>query len=232
MIRRKLAVLAFLLPAGLAATALPAAATTTTVLQYVGNEPAGSTKALDTSGTVPPNNGALHQVAVTGGVYSFNGTTSYIQTPASATVNPDTSNFTFSVSINLPSTLVFSRDISLVRRGAAKFAGAYYKMEMVYNSSSHVMSLVCAFRDQAGNRGFVSTNADTLNDNAWHTLTCSKTATSVSLNKGGTKTYIKPATLGNLSSTQPLNFGAEQFTSTTLWEFFPGLMDNITLTKG
>ena len=232
MIKRKLAVLALLLPVGLTAAAWPAAAASTTVLQYVGDEPAGSTVAVDTSGTVPANNGALHEVAVAGSAYSFNGTSSYIQTPASPTVNPDTSDFSYSVSINLPATLVFSHDISLVRRGSAKFSGAYYKMEMIYNSSTGVMSLVCAFRDQTGNRGFVSTNANTLNDGLWHTLTCSKTATSVSLNKGGLKTYTRAATLGNLSSTQPLNFGAEQITATTFWEHFPGQMDNMTLTRG
>ena len=231
MTKRMLALLALLVPVGLTVTALPASAASTVVLLYAGNEPSGSTVATDTSGTTPPNNGALHQVAVANGVYSFNGSTSYIQTPASATVNPDAANFSYSVSINLPTTTTFSHDLSLVRRGSAKYSGAYYKMEMIYKKSTGNVKLVCALRDTTGARGYVATSANTLNDGQWHTLTCSKTATTVTLTKDG-RAHTTAATLGNLSSTQPLNFGAEQIGTTSYWEHFPGLMDNITLTKG
>lgn len=207
--------------------ALPASAASTIVLHYSGAETSGAV-ATDTSPN--HNDGTLHQVALNGQAYSFNGS-SYIETPASTTVNPDTADFSYSVSINIPTTVTFSHDLSLVRRASSKFAGAYYKMEMVYKKSTGHMRLECAFRDSTGARGFVTTSANTLNDGLWHTLTCSKTATSVSLTKDG-RVHTTPATLGDLSSTEPLDFGAEQIGPTSYWEKFTGLMNNITLTKG
>jgi hypothetical protein len=225
--KKRLTAIAVLIPAGLAVTALPAAASGTVILQYSGGA-IGST-AVDSSGH--GNDGTLHNVTATGGAYSFNGTNSYVSAPASSTINPGTRNFSYSVSIKLPAGYTYTRDISLVRRGASKFAGAYYKMEMVYNKSTGNMRLECALRDSTGGRGFVATSANTLNDGAWHTLTCAKTATTVSLTKDA-HTYTKPANLADMSSgTQPLNFGAEQVSPTGFWEHFPGLMDNIILTK-
>jgi concanavalin A-like lectin/glucanase superfamily protein len=226
--KRKILMLAVSVPAVLLVAALPAAAASTVVLNYTGDETSG-TVAVDSSAY--GNNGSLHQVALGGQVYSFNGSTSYIQTPASASINPGTAAFSYAVSINISPTTIFSHDLSLVRRGSSKFAGAYYKMEMVYNKATGTMRLECAFRDQTGARGFVATSGNTLNDGIWHTLTCSKTATTVSLTKDG-KTRTNPATLGNMSSTVPLFFGAEQVGATSFWEHFAGQMDDITLTKG
>jgi hypothetical protein len=228
MTKRILPILCLLVPAALALVALPASAVSTVVLHYAGTNVAG-TLAKDTSGY--HNRGTLHRVTWTGRAYSFSRPVAYIQTSASPTVNPGTSSFSYSVSMQLPASTVFSHDLSLVRRGSSKFGGAYYKMEMVYNSSSGNMHLECAYRDQTGVRGFVSTSGNALNDGAWHTLTCSKTRTTVSLTKDG-RVYTRPASLGNLSSQQPLFFGVEQVSATGFWEHFPGLMKNITLTKG
>jgi hypothetical protein len=227
VIKRLLSCMA-LVATGLAVTALPASAATTTVLTFTGTETAG-TVAHDVSGH--GNDGTLHTIKLTGSAYSFNGTNSYISVPASSTLNPGTANYSYGVTMQLPAGYTFTHDLSLVRRGASKFAGAYYKMELVYNKTSGNVRLECALRDANGQTGFVATRGLSLADGAWHTLTCTKTATTVSLTKDGS-TYTKPATLGNLSSTHPLNFGAEQVTDTSFWEHFPGLMKNITISKG
>jgi hypothetical protein len=224
---RRLIALVVLSPACLLLPALPASAATTTVLHYTG---------LLSGMTVPDesgsgNDGTAHDITSSGDAYSFNGTTSYIEIPASSAVNPGSSAFSYSVTINLPTTLTFSYDLSLVRRGSAKFAGPYYKMEMVYNPSTENMRLECALRDAAGAHAIVSTSGNTLNDGQWHTLTCSKTARAISLTVDG-RVHTNSATLGNLSNAQPLIFGAEQVGPTTFWELFPGLMDEIVLTMG
>jgi hypothetical protein len=226
--KRKILMLAVSVPAVLLVAALPAAAASTVVLNYTGDETSG-TVAVDSSAY--GNNGSLHQVALGGQVYSFNGSTSYIQTPASTSINPGTSDYTYSVRMVLPAGYTWSHDLSLVRRGSAKFAGAYYKAELIWHKSTAKMVFVCAMRDSTGNRGFVSTSAQTLNDGAWHTLGCAKTATSVTLTKDA-KVITRSATVGDLSSAQPLNFGAEQIDATSFWEHFPGQMDDITITKG
>jgi uncharacterized membrane protein len=213
---------------GLTVAALPASASTTTVLQYSGQAFSG-TVIKDASGHC--NNGTAHSVTWKNGAYSFNGTSSYISVPASATLNPGTSNYSYAVTMSLPKGYTYAHDLSLVRRGASKLSGAYYKMELVYNKSTGNTHLECAMRDQNGVTGYVSTSASGLNDGAWHTLKCTKTASSISLTKGGS-TYTKSVRLGNLSTTRQLNFGAEQVTATSFWEHFPGLMDDITITKG
>jgi hypothetical protein len=224
---RRLIALAVLSSACLLLAALPASAATRTVLHYTGA--LSGTTVLDESGL--GNNATAHSITPSGGAYSFNGTTSYIQTPASPSVNPGSSDFTYSVNMYLPTTTVFSRDLSLVRRGSSKFPGAFYKMEMVYNKSTGNMRLECALRDTAGAHAIVSTSGNTLNDGKWHTLMCSKTARTISLTVDG-RVHTNKARLGNLSTTLPLNFGAEQIDATTFWEHFPGLMDEIVLTKG
>jgi hypothetical protein len=104
-------------------------------------------------------------------------------------------------------------------------------MELVFNKSTGAVHLVCAMRDANRNTGYVSTSATTIGDGTWHTLMCTKTATSVTLTKDGVA-HTKAASLGDMSSTQQLNFGAEQVNSTTFWEHFPGEMENITITVG
>jgi hypothetical protein len=214
-----------LVPAGVLASALPAAASTI-VLQYTGT--ASSTTAIDQSGN--GNDGTLHNVTATGTQYTF-GSNAYISVPASDSINPDTADYSYAVTMQLPAGYTFTHDLSLVRRGAAKIGGAFYKMELVFNQTTGGVRLICAMRDQNGNTGYVSTGASTIADGNWHTLMCTKTATSITLTKDGA-THTKAANLGDLSSTQPLNIGAEQVNSTTFWEFFPGEMDNITITEG
>jgi Concanavalin A-like lectin/glucanases superfamily len=217
--------LAVFVPASLLVSALPAAASTI-VLHYTGT--ASATTAIDTSGN--GNNGTLHNVTATGSLYAF-GTNAYISVPASDSINPDTVDYSYAVTMELPAGFTFIHDLSLVRRGAAKNGGAYYKMELVFNKSTGTVHLVCAMRDQTGNTGYVSTAATTIGDGSWHTLMCTKTATSITLTKDGVA-HTKAANLGNLSSTQSLNIGAEQVNATTFWEHFPGEMDDITITKG
>jgi uncharacterized membrane protein len=226
--KRRPLLLALLIPVLLAVAVLPAAAASTVVLHYIGTQKTG-TVAKDASGF--HNRGALHNVRLTGGAYRFNGRSSYIRTAASTSLNPGRSRYSYTVSINIPTSVTYSRDFSLVRRGSSKFAGAYYKMEMVYNRDTGHMRLACAFRDSEREHESVSTNGQTLNDGVWHTLTCQKTAQSVSLVKDGV-VHTKPAALGDLSSAQPLFFGAEQVGPTEFWEHFRGRMKNITITKG
>ena len=223
---RRLIALVVLTPACLLFAELPASAASTRVLHYSGA--LSGTTVPDESGF--GNNGTAHDVSLSGGAYSFNGTSSYIRTPASSTVNPGSAAFSYSVTVKLPTPTTFSRDLSLVRRGSSKFAGPYYKMEMVYNKATGNMRLECALRDAAGAHAIVSTSGNALNDGQWHTLTCSKSAKTISLTKDG-HVRTKSVALGNLSSTRPLNFGAEQVGPTNFWEHFPGLMKKIVLTK-
>jgi len=214
------------LPSLALASALPAAAASTVVLDYTGT--ASTTTAIDTSGF--GNDGTLHHVAATGSWYRF-GRKGYISVRVSHSINPGTANYSYAVTMKLPAGYTFIHDLSLVRRGSSKLGGAFYKMELTFNQTTGSVHLICALRDQNGTTGYVSTGASTIADGNWHTLMCTKTATSITLTKDGA-TYTKAANLGDLSSTQQLNIGAEQVNATTYWEHFPGNMDNVTITVG
>ncbi len=224
---KKLGVIATTLLVGTGVFAVPAAAGSDTVLRFTGK--VSKTTAIDVSGK--GNDGALHNVTVTkGGFYSFDAPARVI-VPASNSINAGTADYSYGVQMRLPKDYTFEKDLSLVRRGASKLSGAFYKMELIYHRDSGSTVLVCAMRDKDGNTGYVQTAATGLTDGAWHTLTCTKDATSVSLIKDGT-VYSQTDAVGNLSSSRVLSFGAEKVDSDTYWEHFPGDMDNITITKG
>jgi opacity protein-like surface antigen len=227
-VKRRVLVLALCVVAVVLAAALPASAVSTVVLKYNAKEKSG-TVAHDISGY--HNRGSLHQIKLNGAAFQFNGKTSYVRTPTSDSINPRGANFSYAVTINIPQGTTFNHDYSLVRRGSSKMKGAYFKMEMVYKRATGHMRLECAFRDQGGRRAIVSTGGTALKDGEWHTLTCRKTATTVSLTKDDT-TYSNHATLRSMSSTIPMYFGAEYIDENTFWEHFAGQMKNITLTKG
>ena len=225
---KKLVVLTLML-VSLTALAYPAAAKT--VLYFTGK--ASKTTAIDVSGK--NNDGKLNNVSVTkGGLYSFGklGRTSYISVPVSRSINPDRENYAYSVKVRFPDGYEFSHDVSLVRRGAAKLTGPYYKMELVWNKDSGNTSLVCAMRDKGGTTGYVSRSAAGIDDGEWHSLSCRKTSNTVSVTRDGS-TNSQNVRVGNLSSDRNLYFGVENNTiKGQFTERFKGQMDDIKITKG
>jgi hypothetical protein len=154
----------------------------------------------------------------------------YVEVPASHSINPFRVDYTYAASINIAAGTAITRDFSIFRRGAAKHAGAFYKMEIVLNRATSNLRLTCAFRDQSGVGASVSTGAAGLHDGAWHRLMCTKTATEISLTVDGV-THTKTVALGNLTSDQPLFLGVEPV-SGAFHEQFLGRMDEIAIRKG
>jgi len=150
--------------------------------------------------------------------------------PASHSINPFRVDYTYAASINIAAATSITRDFSIFRRGAAKRAGAFYKMEIVLNRATGNLRLTCAFRDQSGVGANVSTSAAGLHDGVWHRLICTKTATEISLTVDGV-THTKAVALGNLTSDQPLFLGVEPVTG-GFHEQFLGSMDEIVIRKG
>jgi hypothetical protein len=199
--------------------------------------------AEETTGTVAHdssrfgNNGALHGITSgpgqSGRAYVFgahSGIPNYVQVPVSHSINPYRVDYTYAASINIDAGTAITRDFSIFRRGAAKHAGAFYKMEIVLNRATGNLRLTCAFRDQSGVGASVSARAGGLHDGVWHRLVCTKTATQVSLAVDGV-THTKTVALGNLTSDQPLYLGVEPVTG-GFHEQFLGSMDEIAIRKG
>jgi hypothetical protein len=186
----------------------------------------------ETSGTtmhdsVGTTNGTLSNVilgvagdpATPGTAYQFNGVSSYVSVPSTPAIAPGSANISFTIHVQTGS-LPTKGDYDLIRRGASP--GDFYKLEIL--QTGHAF---CQFRGDANGgttRGI--TAGPVLNDQAWHTITCTKTSTSVSMTIDGT-TYSKSVSLGGITDTDPLIIGAHPS-----FDYFKGVLDEASVTVG
>jgi hypothetical protein len=210
-------------------TALPAHAATTTVALWHMN----SSPMVDATGHQA--NGTLTDVSVVSGgiagskAYSFTGSDSHVTVPNSATLNPGTSDFSYTMHLNfsvVPSKTVGDYDI--IRKGLAGTSGGEWKMEILPNTTTGAGNPFCLFKDSAGHTDTVRGNQD-LADGAWHTVTCTKTSTTDSLTVDGSTKSSTPSTpLGSISNTAPVVIGQK-------WgggDQYRGLLDEASVTLG
>jgi Concanavalin A-like lectin/glucanases superfamily len=214
----------------------PASASTTIVALYHMEEASG-TVAHDASGN--GNRASIHslvygQPGFVGHGFGFKGapTLGYLKIPASSSINPGARNFSYTVHFKIASTTSITHDYSLIRRGSAKFAGAFYKLELVRRQDTGAVHAVCAFRDTLGNH-FSVQGGSNWNTGTWTTLTCQRSGSTFSLTRDAKILASRTmGGIGNLSSTTPIFVGVEQINATRYWEHFQGTMDEITFTKG
>jgi hypothetical protein len=205
--------------------AVPASAATTVGLWHM-NETSGST-AVDSSGQ--NNNGNLVNVTFvspgfdgTGGAYSFNGTSSQVRVPSSASLNPGTQaiNVTLHVKFtHLPGSV---GDYDLVRKTGS---GTFYKVEIGPKGQA-----VCLFKGTSGKGKVVFGPA--LNDGSWHTITCTRTGSSgqevVTAIVDG-QSLAKSVVVGSISGTTPLILSGQK---TGTQDLYNGVMDEVSIAIG
>jgi hypothetical protein len=179
--------------------------------------PSGSTK----------DTGTLHNVTVgqpgSGGkAYRFNGPSlSYVDVPSSADLNPGSGSFIFSVKVKftvLPSSTV--GDYDLLRKGLSSTSGGDYKAEIVQSGKA-----LCQWKGSSANVQL--TGGPVLNNGAWHTISCEKTSTSVTLRLDGTVRASRSVKIGSISNSAHLLLGAK---TTSGGDQYQGLLDEATIT--
>jgi hypothetical protein len=198
--------------------AIPAKAATTVGLWHM-DELSG--QAIDSSGM--GNNGTLENVTRvapgfdgTGRAYSFNGTSSRVVIPNSSSLNPGaldvsmTAHVKFSV---IPPQSV--GDYDLIRKGTG-----IYKMEIV-NTGQAFCRFVGSTTKLSVKKG------PNLADGQWHTIVCRKTTSGVTLTVDGTS-YSKSGSVGSISSSAPLYFGAKPNGG----DRYNGILDEVTIVFG
>jgi hypothetical protein len=186
----------------------------------------------ETSGTtmfdsVGTTNGVIQNVllgvagdpATPGTAYQFNGSTSYVSVASTPAISPGSANVSFTVDLNTGSLPVVG-DYDLVRRGA--YPGDFYKLEILQSGQAF-----CQFRGDANGGTTKGISAGPmLDDQAWHTVTCTKTATGISVTIDGT-VYPKSVTLGSITDTDPLIIGAHPNS-----DYYNGVLDEASVTVG
>jgi hypothetical protein len=178
------------------------------------------------------NTGAIHNVTVgvagfAGSAFRFDGKSSYVDVPSDATLNPGTAPIQFTVHIRYTVTppSKSTTDYDVLRKGTSSDSAQFYKVEIRPDNRA-----VCRFvGSKTTKSGILIHTGPTLNDGRWHTITCSKSTTSVSLVVDG-KTFNKNGTVGSISNSGPLTLGAKPGKSFS--DFYNGDLDEVSVSIG
>jgi hypothetical protein len=193
--------------------------------------------AIDSSGYL--NNGVLRGgVTRVNGAYKFHrlsadGRYDRIHAPNSASLNPGTSPFTYSVRLKVkPDAEWHNSEMAILRHGDSDMPGGDYKMELA-KIVNGVVTADCVMHDNDGQgAGYVrGTGGITINDGHWHTIACSRASSNtVSLTVDGRiAVRTTHGDLGSVKGPVPLLIGC-QHQGGGKKEPFVGKMDDITIT--
>lgn len=169
------------------------------------------------------NNGRTTAITMRQGFYDFNGATSVAQVPHKANLNPGTGNIRLEARIYADTAPAPGETYDLLRKGISSTSGGYYKIELKGKVGGG-MTVACIFKD--GNRvtGMTIGSVPTA---AWVTITCTKTASSVTLVAAG-RTWTTARTVGTISNGSPVLLGGKGDGS----DVFDGRMDYASITIG
>ena len=180
-----------------------------------------SNRMVDSTGN-PYNHGTATDVKlVSGAYYSFNGTSSIVQVAHQDNLNPGAANITVEARVNVRSLPSGTYDI--IRKGTSGTGGGYYKIEIKETSTG--MNAACIFKDQAGNVGRA---IYPIKIASWVTITCKKTASSVTLLLNGAVVRTTTIQVGTISNTAGVFIGGKGDGS----DVFDGLMDHARIITG
>jgi hypothetical protein len=162
--------------------------------------------------------------AVTPGVPGFAGTAfgfagaGFVSVPSAAALNPGAADLTVTIHLNTTSAPA-TPDWDIIRKGLFTTVGGEFKVE--YQPTGQAS---CGFAGSAGSSEIIAGPA--LNDGAWHTVQCVKTATAIRLVVDG-QTFSQAATVGSISNDAPVVVGARPGS-----EFFRGSLDEASIRTG
>jgi hypothetical protein len=215
-----------------------AAKAVTTVADWEMNEPAGATTMIDSSGNGLDGNIVSSDQITTG--FTFDGATGYhwlrrppepppaqpervIQVPDNDLLDPTIASETYTLSIRYRTKEKFG---NIIQKGQAATRGGQIKVQNPQGRPS------CLFN---GSLRRVSTRSTvTLNDNAWHVLTCVRTATRVTLLIDGVENNHQNGSTGAINNSIPYTIGGkincDQIETTC--DYFSGDIDWVRITKG
>ncbi|MCU0266341.1 MAG: LamG domain-containing protein [Actinomycetia bacterium] len=219
----------------LLAVALPANAAVSTVALYEMNEPAGARTMVDSSGN--GLNGSIGAAVQTGVAYG--GAVGYrwsdvkpneppakperlVLVPDNDKLDPGTSTYTVTVRYR-----TLERFGNIIQKGQSATVGGYFK----FQAPKGIVK--CLFKGSNGEQRTASSKVP-LNDGNWHTVTCKRTATQVSMWVDGVVTSRANGPTGSISNKKPLAIGGkatcDQVTITC--DYFEGDIDYVKIEKG
>jgi hypothetical protein len=208
--------------------ASPAAADPVPVALWHLDETSG-TSAFDAVGG---NTGTIHNVTLgvpgfAGTAYRFDGKTTYVQVPSSDALNPGVAPIQFTVHIRYTKTpgSTSTTDYDVLRKGTSSDSAQFYKLEIRHDNRA-----VCRFvGSKTTSSGILIHTGPTLNNGQWHTVTCTKSDTQISLIVDG-RTFTKNGVVGSIGNSGPLTLGAKPGSRYT--DFYNGDLDEVSVSIG
>jgi hypothetical protein len=212
---------------------------TAVVLAPAGTAEAATTAALyhmespgslvDSSGNA--NNGTTKQISSVAGSsgkgYHFNGSSSVSTVPSSASLNPGTATLRLTAHVRFTEPPRSVGDYDLIRKGQAGTVGGEWKMEIFPPSSNRSSATAfCLFQDAKNNTASIR-DTKNLADGAWHTITCIKTASQVTVVIDGVARSAA-AKLASISNSRPLVIGSQSGGG----DWYKGDMDEVSVQIG
>jgi len=187
------------------------------------------TTAFDSSGN--GNDGTSFHVTRDGSGYTFNGVDSRVIVPSSPSLNPGAANFSFGVTVVMdapPSPVGETYDV--LRKGLVTNKGGDYKFEVKNVKGKAVARCVVKSIRADGTKVLAAIQGTTtLADGKPHTVTCTKTSTSITLRVDSladrTKTFA--GGLGSMSNGADLALGAKaENTAQTGFDWYQGVISD------
>jgi hypothetical protein len=184
----------------------------------------GSPTAFDSSGY--GNNGANYNVIGNGTGYAFNGVSSRVVVPTSASLNPGAANFSFGVTVAMTNPPSLGDTYDVLRKGLATTQGGDYKVEVKnVKGAARARCVVKSFRTNGTKVLATVLGTTSLADGRQHVVTCVKTSTGITLYVDSlaprTKNYS--GGLGSVANTSVLALGAKgEDTAKTGFDWFKG----------
>jgi hypothetical protein len=197
----------------------PAAAIAGTVALWHMDESSG-TVMHDAAGS---NNGTIHgaTIGVPGYVhtaYQFSAGKAYVSVPSAWRLNPGTRNLSVVTHVKL-TTRPATGDYDVVKKGDYAAAGGEYKVEILQSGQA-----LCAFK---GSKHYAQiSGGPNLATGRWFTVTCTKTATAVTLKVAG-KTFTNARAVGSIRNSSPVGIAAGPG-----MDYYKGVLDEIKISVG
>lgn len=208
-----------------------AAEATTTVAQWPMDDTFGTTM-TDSSGNA--NDGTTYNVVTSGAGYIFDGSTSKVVVPDSPTLNPGSADFSFSVQVQTSVVPLIGTDYDVLRKGNVGTKGGEYKIEIIRAAGK--ARAICLVKDSLRHSATINGGGATvknLADNQWHTITCTKTASSLTIQIDSGAPVTKSVTIGSISNNLPLLVGVKAIDSADndqQGDWYNGAMRSATIT--
>jgi hypothetical protein len=208
--------------------AAPVEAQAATVALWHMNETSG-TAMVDSAGSNAgtPKNVTVGVPGSSGTAYRFNGTSSSVSVPSSAALSPGNAPivFTAHVRYTVKPPAGKTTDYDVIRKGTASDSAQFYKLEIRPDNRA-----VCRFvGSNTTSTGLLIHAGPVLNDGKWHTVTCTKTDTRITLGVDGVA-HSKSGTVGSISNSGPLVLGAKNGRKFT--DFYHGDLDEVSVSIG